>query len=155
MYSHGTYEQNCQVLQRNRLTFDLYIILPKPKSPTYTQSRIIPHQFMHWQSKICRGTCCSLVSPFWFTPKDSKEITKHLVLTSILTNYSDRKQPKPHKAPTQGIYSNNIKIVKKVCTQVIETSKEYGIYECIHTMASKTNLVQLNHAELNAINSDW
>ncbi len=88
-------------------------------------------------------------------PRDSKEITKHLVLTSILTNYSDRKQPKPHKAPTQGIYSNNIKIVKKVCTQVIETSKEYGIYECIHTMASKTNLVQLNHAELNAINRDW
>jgi len=27
---------------------------------------------MHWQSKICRGTCCHLVSPFWFTPETQR-----------------------------------------------------------------------------------
>jgi len=35
----------------------------------------------------------------------------------------------PYHAPQRGVYSNNAKLVKKFCKQVITTSQDAGIYE--------------------------
>jgi len=34
----------------------------------------------------------------------------------------------PYKVPTQGVYSNNTKLVEKFCTQVVKDCQEQGIY---------------------------
>jgi len=52
------------------------------------------------------------------------------------------------------VYSNNIKLVEKFCTQVIEGCQEQGIYEQIQTLASKTNMTNTNHRELDVIDND-
>jgi len=52
------------------------------------------------------------------------------------------------------VYSNNIKIVQKFCTQVIEGCHEQGIYEQIHTLASNTNMTNTNHRELDEIDNN-
>jgi len=61
---------------------------------------------------------------------------------------------KPYHAPQRGVYSNNAKLVEKFCKQVITTSQEAGIYERIHSLASKISLTPNDRKELDNIDKD-
>jgi len=52
------------------------------------------------------------------------------------------------------VYSNNAKLIEKFCKQVIATSQEEGIYEQIHSLASKTSLTPNDRKELDNIDQD-
>jgi len=52
------------------------------------------------------------------------------------------------------VYSNNIKLVKKICTQVIKVCRKQGIYKRIHELTSILTLTKANHNKLEVLDRD-
>jgi len=103
--------------------------------------------------RICNGIDSSMVFTIRNPYRPQRKPLNHQIrfwFGSIM--HSMNCQTPPHT--TWGVYSNNAKLIKKFCKQVITTSQDTGIYKRIHSLASKISLTPDDHKELDDIDQD-
>jgi len=59
-----------------------------------------------------------------------------------------------YKGPTQGVNSNNMKIVKKFCKYMVTKCQTQSIYDQIYSFTAKTTLTQSDHVRLDTLDAD-